>query len=120
MLFALAVVANVLWLDGAVGWAVLGIAAVLEIGETAFWVYWNRRRQVQVGAETLVGAAAVVVTSCRPAGQVRVQGEIWQAHCEAGADPGTDVVVEAIDGLRLAVRPVEAAPAESDAAGRQR
>ena len=117
MLFALAVVANILWLDGPIGWAVLGIAAVVELGETAFWVDWNRRRRAQVGAETLVGASAVVVTACRPDGQVRLRGELWQAHCNAGADPGADVVVEAVDGLTLAVRPVHATPAEPDAGG---
>ena len=38
--------------------------------------------------------------SCRPRGQVRVGGELWQARCDAGADPGAAVRVTAVDGSR--------------------
>ena len=39
------------------------------------------------------------------AGQVFVNGELWRARCEDGADPGTRVKVLAVDGLTLDVRP---------------
>jgi membrane protein implicated in regulation of membrane protease activity len=43
--------------------------------------------------------------ACRPVGQVFVNGELWRARCEDGADPGTRVKVVAVDGLMLDVRP---------------
>jgi membrane-bound serine protease (ClpP class) len=104
VLFVLAVVAKVLWIDSAWGWVLVGVAAVFEVGETFAWWAWSRRRHARVGVETLPGTPAVVLTACRPDGQVRVQGEIWRAVCEEGADSGDRVVVERVDGLTLTVR----------------
>ena len=84
--------------------AMLG-ALVVEVGETGFWIWLSKRRKPQVGAEALVGAEAIVVSACRPDGLVRVHGELWQARCEAGAEPGTAVLVRAIHGLTLDVEP---------------
>ena len=39
------------------------------------------------------------------AGQVRVDGEIWNARSTALVDPGAAVVVAAVDGLVLEVAP---------------
>jgi len=92
-------------LDGP--WDVLVVvgALVLEVGEIVFWFWYSKRRRVQVGAETLIGRPAVVITECRPLGQVRVDGEIWAARCDSGADVGTTVRVEGLEGLTLLVRP---------------
>jgi membrane protein implicated in regulation of membrane protease activity len=86
-------------------WGIVAVVlgALVEAGETAFWIRLSRRRKVQVGAETLIGAPAVVVTDCRPDGQVRLSGEIWAAHCDEGADAGEAVVVTARYGLTLVV-----------------
>jgi membrane-bound serine protease (ClpP class) len=88
------------------GWGVAAVsaAAALEVAEIFFWIWLSKRYRIQVGAETLVGARAVVVTPCRPSGQVRVQGELWQATCPEGADPGETVRVVELDGLTLLVR----------------
>ena len=68
---------------------VIAIAAVLELGETAFTFWWSRRAPPKVGPETLIGATGRVVEPLRPEGRVRVRGEVWQArshdHIEAGA-----------------------------------
>ena len=80
-------------------------AIALEVGEGFFWVWYSKRRRVQVGAETLLGLSGVVITACRPLGQVRVGGEIWAARCDAGADVGTAVRVDGRDGLTLVVEP---------------
>lgn len=104
MLFVLAVIAAVLWIPSPWSWVLVGATAVVEIGETFFWVWWNRRRHARVGVETMVGRSAVVVLPCRPAGQVRVDGELWQAQCAGGADPGETVVIEQVDRLTLLVR----------------
>ena len=86
-------------------WAVLviGIAAVVEVAETFFWIWLSRRGRVKVGPETLIGATAEVVAACRPRGQVRLAGELWQARCEEGADVGESVRVRALEGLTLLV-----------------
>ena len=54
-------------------------AALFEVAETWFFLRLSRRRKIQVGAETLAGAHGVALSDCRPAGQVRVRGEIWGA-----------------------------------------
>ncbi len=88
-------------------WNVLVVvgALFLEVGEVFGWMWYTRRGRAQVGAETLIGADAVVVAACRPRGQVRVQGEIWEARCDAGADAGERVRVSRRDGLTLVVEP---------------
>ena len=88
-----------------------GAAAVLagtfvELGESLFWLRWSRRRRAQVGAETLVGQEATVSTPCMPIGQVRVQGELWRARCDAGAIPGDRVRIVGREDLTLLVEPV--------------
>lgn len=86
-------------------WGVVafGVCFILFLGELALWNRTVRRRRIQVGAATLIGATAIVATACRPDGQVRVGGEIWKARCAAGADPGDRVVVTTLDNLTLVV-----------------
>ena len=88
-------------------WSVLVVvgALFLEVAEIFGWIWYARRGSAQVGAETLIGARAVVLSACRPRGQVRVHGEIWDAVCESGADPGDRVRVNAREGLTLTVEP---------------
>jgi membrane-bound serine protease (ClpP class) len=69
---------------------------------------WNqtvKHRRKAVGAETLIGREAVVSTDCRPSGQVRLDGEIWEARCDSGASVGDKVRVIGRDGLVLVVSP---------------
>jgi membrane-bound serine protease (ClpP class) len=82
-------------------------AAMLEVGEIFVWMWYTGRRKILMGAETLIGAEAVVVSPLRPRGQVRVRGELWDARAARGADAGDRVRVVARDGLTLEV---EAAP----------
>lgn len=99
-------------------WGVVTVAGAvaLEVAEAYFWIRISRRRRVQVGAEALVGATAKVVEPCRPEGLVRIQGELWRARCDEGADAGETVQVVALDGLTLVV--AAEAPAESGAGAR--
>jgi membrane protein implicated in regulation of membrane protease activity len=85
------------------GVVAVAVAGVVEIAEALFWIRLSQRRRAQVGAEALVGAEAQVVQQCRPSGQVRLQGELWRARCEAGADVGDIVRVRELDGLVLVV-----------------
>ena len=76
-------------------------------------VIWGRRLakrwRPQTGAETMIGERAEVVVACRPSGQVRINGELWEATCSAGASVGDETIVRAIDGLTLIVDPAPAA-----------
>lgn len=81
-------------------------ALIVEVAETAFWIWLSKRRRPQVGAETMIGAEAEVVAPCRPVGSVRVAGELWRARCDGGADRGDVVRVRALEGLTLLVDPV--------------
>ena len=74
---------------------------------------WNRttkRYKRSVGAQTLIGREAVVSVPCMPVGQVRLNGEIWEARCEAGAGTGERVRVTGRKRLTLIVEPVAKAP----------
>ncbi len=82
---------------------IIGLAVLAEVAETFFWIRILRRRPVTVGAEALIGAMARVIAPCQPIGEVRVQGEVWRARCDAGATVGQQVRVRARDGLTLIV-----------------
>ncbi len=88
-------------------WNFIGFAISLALFFPELFA-WNRsmrgRRKV-VGAQALIGAEATVVEPCRPTGQVRVNGEIWSARCEAGADRGETVRIVALENLTLLVEP---------------
>jgi membrane-bound serine protease (ClpP class) len=106
------VVAVVLFLVLPAGWNVIGgVAALTVFGvEVAYWHRTVRRQRVAVGAETMIGATALAIAECRPLGQVRLNGEIWEARCDEGADPGDAVVVTDRAGLTLIVSRADATP----------
>jgi len=111
VLLVLAVLAAVLWLPTGWGIAVVAGATVVEVAEVGFWFWLSRRRKAVTGAEALPGSTGIVVAACRPEGQVRVDGELWRALCEEGADPGDDIVVERLEpGLVLVVTKAATAP----------
>jgi membrane-bound serine protease (ClpP class) len=105
MLFVGAVLLALFVIRGPWGLVLVGLAAIVEIGETFFWIRLSRCRRVRAGAEALIGARAQVVSPCRPLGRVRVVGELWRARCEAGAEPGATVRIVGREGLTLLVEP---------------
>ena len=86
--------------------AVLSVGLVAEV----FEVIWGRRLakrwRPRTGAEAMIGTKAEVVSPCRPNGQVRVHGELWEAVCRAGAETGEPVRITSLDGLTLVVKPL--------------
>jgi membrane-bound serine protease (ClpP class) len=84
------------------GVAVAGAAAI-DVAETVFFLRWSKRRRVAVGVETLVGRRAVVIRPLVASGQVKLDGEVWEARSDAELEPGQEVVVRAVDGLVLEV-----------------
>jgi membrane protein implicated in regulation of membrane protease activity len=86
-------------------WNLIGFLVALPLWFIELFA-WNRtvrhKRRV-VGAQTLIGKDATVTEPCRPSGQVRLNGEIWGARCDEGADPGDTVRVVGRDNLTLVV-----------------
>jgi len=87
------------------GVAAVAVGALVEVGESLFWVRWSRRRRVQVGVETLIGAEGEV----RAGGSVFVNGELWRARGAEHVAPGARVRILAVEGLTLVVEPADRA-----------
>jgi membrane-bound serine protease (ClpP class) len=86
-------------------WLIVGVGLAIA----AFWSFTlgkgvaARRQPVKFGPELLVGMDGEV----RDSGLVFVNGELWQADAADAAPlvPGEQVTVEAVEGIRLRVRP---------------
>ena len=88
-------------------WNVIVLLACLLLWLAEVFAIWRlvRRKQVQAGAETLIGRTATVIAPCKPLGQVRFSGEseIWRARCAEGAEVGEMVRVVGLDEITLIV-----------------
>jgi membrane protein implicated in regulation of membrane protease activity len=105
MLLLLAILAAVFLLPSPWSYIAVVAAAVFELAEAGFFVWYSRRRRATTGAEALPGSIGTVVEACRPLGLIRVDGELWRARCDEGADPRETVVVESLGpDLTLIVR----------------
>lgn len=87
------------------GVVAVSVALVVEVGEAAGLIWWSKRRRSQVGAETIVGREGVALGPLEPDGQVRVDGEIWQARAVVMVAPGDCIRVTAVENLTLVVEP---------------
>jgi membrane-bound serine protease (ClpP class) len=103
MALVVAILLAVLVLEEPWTWVVVLAGATFELVEATLAIRWSKRRTAVVGSEALIGQRALVATECRPIGQVRIVGELWQARCDPGADVGEEVIVRALDGLTLVV-----------------
>ena len=92
-------------------WDVIGGAAsvVLFVFEVGYWQRRMRREKVQTGVENLVGQTGEAIEPLAPSGQVRVLGEIWQAHSSSEIPLGAQVRVVRVEGLTLEVEAVDSA-----------
>ena len=87
-----------------------GFAALVLFGfEVAYWQRRVRHQEVQTGVGTLVGATGEVSEPLAPAGQIRLRGELWEAHSGSEVPAGARVRVIAVNGLTLEVEPVDRA-----------
>lgn len=70
----------------------------------------SRKWKPATGREELLGERGIAVSALPPGaeGMIRIHGELWRATSTASISEGQTVRVLRIDGLRLAVEPVEA------------
>jgi membrane-bound ClpP family serine protease len=104
MSFAIGTALAFIFLDPPWRWIVIAALAAIEAFEILLWLRLRRLRAM-TGAEAMLGSTGRALTDCEPEGQVRVRGQIWKATCAEGARAGDDVIVTAVSGLRLEVRP---------------
>jgi membrane-bound serine protease (ClpP class) len=86
------------------------IAGVVAVA-TAMIVYAGvkaLRQPLEAGPRSMVGLVGEAVTDISPEGLVRVQGELWRGRSQEAVARGQRVLVEAVDGLSVRVRPVQA------------
>ncbi len=78
----------------------------------------HRDEPIRAGHEELIGAPAQVRTSLDPTGQIWIEGALWRARLDGDWDdvprPGDRVIVVAIEGLTLVVRPETRAEVEAE------
>jgi membrane-bound ClpP family serine protease len=95
------------WVGGAL--IALGAVSAVTLYFVARKVYASQRnRPPGGGTEEMIGSLAEARTAVAPTGQVFTRGTLWSARLADGTEPvqaGDRVVVEAIDGLTLVVRP---------------
>ncbi len=101
-------------LPGLVAAALLGAGGAAAVTATVRRGLGVRGQRVRTGAEGLVGHVGVVRSWTGPAGNVIVDGALWQARRSPGVDDapepihvGDPVVVERLSGLTLSVRRAE-------------
>ena len=97
--------------------AVLGAGIAVSVaGAVLAWMLLvkslaTRRMAVKSGTLTMLGRVGTVRAIPAPVGQVLLDGALWRARMwefeECEVAEGSPVVVEAIDGLTLTVRPAE-------------
>ena len=101
----------------AVSWPVIGITAGLSAA-LSIWVIGRfiglRGKTSAVGAEHLVGETGEARSdfggTSNQAGQVHIEGELWQANSQSPVRRGESVQVLAVSGLKLEVAPVSSSP----------
>jgi len=105
VLLIVAVVLALIFLSWPWNFVVIVGAALGEAAEAVVGIRYTRRRRASVGVETLIGARASVISPLAPDGQVKVNGEIWEAHSQCEAQVGQTVRIIAVNGLTLEVEP---------------
>jgi membrane-bound serine protease (ClpP class) len=67
----------------------------------------ERKQKPKTGMEEMLGAMATVVKNQKNGYKVAIHSEIWNAQSKEALNEGEEVVVEAMDGLTLHIKPKE-------------
>lgn len=78
------------------------VSVIFYIGVKA---QFNR---IRTGKEALIGAKGIATSDLKPKGEVRVQGEFWEATAkDSTIQTGQPVEVVGMEGMFLVVKPAE-------------
>jgi len=69
-----------------------------------------RKNKILIGQESMIGMEGKVETQLHPEGKVIVMGDLWNAVCPEGAEPGDTIVIRKVNGLHLEVEKKMLAP----------
>jgi len=87
--------------------AIFGLVGITLVS----WIVRIQHKRVTTGIEGMVGSRVIALTPLLPEGRVRYEGENWAAimnEPDTSADPGSELRVVSVEGLRLRVRPMHA------------
>jgi membrane protein implicated in regulation of membrane protease activity len=105
-----ALVVGYFFLDPPWRWLILIPAAVIESLDIIVWLRWRKKRSI-AGAEGIIGTIGIVVSIERPdLVMVKAKGQLWRAEAAEPVQRFDDVMVTAVDGIRLKVARVEDEP----------
>ncbi len=90
------------FLEGTLRVVVIAALLLSDVFEIAIWLRW-RKRKAMTGPDGMIGKKGTALTECAPDGRVKVMGQIWNASCVGGAEPGDEIEVTGVDGLKLQV-----------------
>jgi membrane-bound serine protease (ClpP class) len=103
MLLLVVLILALIFLPWPWSFAVILLAAVLEVALWVFGIRYSKRRRAKVGVQTMIGRSGEALTALMPGGQVKIDGEIWQARAHANVQAGEPVRVTGVDRLTLEV-----------------
>jgi len=82
----------------------LGFFIAISLGVLYLATKSQRHRAIS-GVEGLIGAEGVVKAELNPVGSVLIHGEVWNAEGNGTIASGEKVIVSAVEGLKLKVKP---------------
>ncbi len=71
------------------------------------WFFKNRNKKSNFGVPGMIGKIATIKRWDQTEGQVMINGESWQAHCEIALPVGGKAVVQDVQGVILKLQPYE-------------
>ena len=80
------------------------ITVAFFLALVGFAIRGRKARRV-TGAAAMLGRRAQVIERLSPRGRVRLDAEVWNAEAGAAIEVGAEVIVTAVEGLTLRVRP---------------
>lgn len=92
-----------------VAWQIILMMSIVSVGFFLLIINLairSMRKKIVTGREALIGKIGEVLRFDGNEGQVRIQGEIWNAHSSHSLTLGQKIRVTHVSGLKLTVEPV--------------
>jgi membrane-bound serine protease (ClpP class) len=93
-----------------IGLPIIASTALVSLGFIFITIHLAmkmRHKPVVIGTETMIGKTGIAFTDVTDSGQVKVQGELWNAVADYPIKKGDAVRVTSINGLQLGIEKEE-------------